>query len=199
MNGQNSNNLRSRGTGVWTAVLSFFAIVFVLALGLILGAATLTGWCTRKYRFRADAEGIRINRVHSCGNGELMVTSGFMKDGEWVLARIDDHGKMLEKMVYTDKSVAINMPTQIVKVGGRYVYASNHQIVENAWGSHTAIIISDGDGSIKEYSAQGMDDFTDRVGYIHLAEVGENRAVLAYTTQAGEYERDVQLAIMKIP
>lgn len=34
----------------------------IVALGLILGAATLTGWCTRKYRFRADAEGIRINR-----------------------------------------------------------------------------------------------------------------------------------------
>ena len=142
---------------------------------------------------------LRINRVRSCGDGELMVTSGFMKDGEWVLARIDDHGKMLEKMVYTDKSAAINMPTQIVKVGGRYVYASNHQIVENAWGSHTAIIISDGNGAIKEYGAQGTDDFTDRVGYIHLAPVGENRIILVYTTQAGEYERDMQLAIMKMP
>jgi len=142
---------------------------------------------------------IRINRVRSCGNGDLMVTSGFMKDGEWVLARIDDHGKILDKMVYTDKSAAINMPTQIVEVGSRYVYASNHQIVENAWGSHTAIIISDGNGAIKEYSAQGTDDFTDRVGYIHLAPVGENRVILVYTTQAGEYERDMQLAIMKMP
>lgn len=34
----------------------------IVALGMILGAAALTGWCTRKYRFRADAEGIRINR-----------------------------------------------------------------------------------------------------------------------------------------
>ena len=142
---------------------------------------------------------IRINRVRSCGNGELMVTSGFMKDGEWVLAHIDDHGKMLEKMVYTDESAGINMPTQIAKVGSRYVYAANHQIDENAWGSHTAMIITDGEGTIKEYSAQGADDFTDRVGYIHLAPVGANRVMLVYTTQAGEYERDVQLAIMTIP
>lgn len=34
----------------------------IVALGMILGAAGLAGWCTRKYRFRANAEGIRINR-----------------------------------------------------------------------------------------------------------------------------------------
>ena len=142
---------------------------------------------------------IRINRVRSCGTGELMVTSGFMEDGEWVLARIDGHGRLLEKMVYTDESVGINMPTQIAKVGSRYVYAANHRIDENTWASHTALIMTDGEGAIKEYSAQGADDFTDRVGYIHLAPVGENRVMLVYTTQANEYERDIQLAIMKIP
>lgn len=141
---------------------------------------------------------IRINRVRSCGKGELLVTSGFMKDGEWVLARIDDHGKVLEKMVYTDESAGINMPTQIARVGSRYVYAADHRMDENAWGSHTAIIMTDGEGAIKEYSAQGADDFSDRVGYIHLAPVGENRVMLVYTTQKGEYERDVQLAIMTI-
>ena len=128
-----------------------------------------------------------------------MAASGFMKDGEWVLARIDAHGGLLEKMVYTDESAGINMPTQIVQAGNRYVYASNHQIAENAWANHTAMIIADGDGTIREYSAQGADDFTDRVGYIHLAPVGEDRVVLVYTTQKGEYERDVQLAIMTIP
>ena len=145
-----------------------------------------------------EVKDIRINRVRSCGNGELLVTSGFMKDGEWVLARIDDHGRMLEKMVYTDESAGINMPTQIVKVGDRYAYAANHRIDENAWGSHTAMIMTDGEGTIQEYSAQGADDFTNRVGYIHLAPVGANRIMLAYTTQTGEYERNVQLAIMTI-
>ena len=34
-----------------------------VTLAIALGTAALTSWCMRKYRFRVDAEGIRINRL----------------------------------------------------------------------------------------------------------------------------------------
>lgn len=143
---------------------------------------------------------IRINRVRSCGNGELLVTSGFMEDGEWVLARIDDHGRLLEKMVYEDESGPIQMPTQIVRAGERYVYVSSHHLGVNDWTGHTGVIISDAEGTIREYGMQGELDQEQGIGYLHLAPIGKDCAVLVCSVM-GEQEKDrnVLLKIMHMP
>ena len=143
---------------------------------------------------------IRINRVRSCGNGELLVTSGFMKDGEWVLARIDDHGRLLEKMVYTDESGPIQMPTEIVKVGERYAYVSSHHLGMNDWAGHTGVIISDAEGTIREYGMHSEMQKEQGIGYLHLAPVGEECAVLVSSVMGEkESDRNVILKIMHIP
>ena len=142
---------------------------------------------------------IRVNRVLSCGSGELLVTSGFMEDGEWVLARIDDHGRMLEKMVYTDESGPIQMPTQIVQVGERYVYVSSHHLGTNDATGHVGVIISDAEGAIREYSTHSEMEQEQGIGYLHLAPVGEDCAVLVRSVMGEkEYERNVILEIMRI-
>lgn len=143
---------------------------------------------------------IRINRVRSCGNGDLMVTSGFMKDGEWVLARIDDHGRLLEKMTYTDESGPIQMPTQIVRVGERYAYVSSHHLGVNDGTGHTGVIVLDAEGAIREYGMRSETDMEQNIGYFHLAPVGEGCALLASSvTGEQENERNVILKIIKIP
>ena len=142
---------------------------------------------------------IRVNRVLSCGSGELLVTSGFMEDGEWVLARIDDHGRVLEKMVYTDESGPIQMPTQIVQVGERYVYVSSHHLGTNDATGHVGVIISDAEGTIREYSTHSEMEQEQGIGYLHLAPVGEDCAVLVRSVMGEtEYERNVILEIMRI-
>ncbi len=157
----------------------------------------------RQGRLLHEGEGvrdIRINRVRSCGGGNLLVTSGFMKDGEWVLARIDDHGRLLEKMVYTDESGPIEMPTQIVRVGNQYVYVSSHHIGVNDATGHTGVIISDAEGKIREYGMHGEMQKEQGIGYLHLAPVGEDCAVLVSSVMGEkESDRNVILKIMHIP
>lgn len=143
---------------------------------------------------------IRINRVRSCGNGELLVTSGFMKDGKWVLARIDDHGRLLEKRIYEDESGPIQMPTEIMRIGERYVYVSSHHLGMNDATGHTGVIISDAEGAIREYGMHSEMQKEQAVGYLHLAPVGEDCAVLVSSVEGeAENERDVILKIMHIP
>ena len=143
---------------------------------------------------------IRINRVRSCGNGDILVTSGFMKDGEWVLARIDDHGRLLEKMTYTDESGPIQMPTQIVQVGERYMYVSDHHLGVNDWTGHTGVIISDAEGEIREYGMRSEMQKEQGIGYLHLAPVGDDCAMLVSSVMGEkESDRNVILRIMHMP
>lgn len=144
---------------------------------------------------------IRINRVRSCGNGELMVTSGFMKDGEWVLARIDDHGRLLSRMIYEDKSGPIPMPTEIIRIGERYLYAASHHLGGNDSTGHTGVIISGADDTIREYDMKSDFDRAQGIGNSYLAPVGSRRAVYVCSVADEEKEnkRNVILTIMEIP
>ena len=144
---------------------------------------------------------IRINRVRSCGNGELMVTSGFMKDGEWVLARIDDHGRLLSRMIYEDESGPIPMPTEIIRIGERYLYAASHHLGGNDSTGHTGVIISGADDTIREYDMKSDFDRAQGIGYSYLAPVGSRRAVYVCSVADEEKEnkRNVILTIMEIP
>jgi len=143
---------------------------------------------------------IRINRVRSCGNGDILVTSGFMKDGEWVLARIDDHGRLLEKMTYTDESGPIQMPTQIVQVGERYMYVSDHHLGVNDATGHVGVTISDAEGAIREYGMNSEMQKEQGIGYLHLAPVGDDCAMLVSSVMGEkESDRNVILRILHIP
>ena len=144
-------------------------------------------------------QGLRVNQVLSCGNGELMAASNFMEDGEWALAKIGADGALLDMQVYRDESGPILRPTVIAHVNGRYVYACDHHLSGNDSTNHTGVIISGADGSIREYSMQGADDFSDRIGYLHLAPVGEEKALIAYTTMDEQEKLTAQLAVVAIP
>ena len=148
-----------------------------------------------------NVEGIRINQVKSCGDGELMVTSSFMRDGQWLLARLDDHGKQLEKMTHEDGSGPILNPTDIATVGGRYVYVANHHLSPSDGTQHTGVIISDAAGTIREYAMaqeEGEDGYF--AGFIHLAPIGEDSVLLARTfMEKGTEKRTMHLSVIRIP
>lgn len=148
-----------------------------------------------------NVEGIRVNQVKSCGNGELMVTSSFMRDGQWLLARLDGHGKLLEKMTYEDGSGPILNPTDIAQVGGRYVYAANHHLSPTDGTQHTGVIISDAAGTIREYAMlQAEEEDGYFAGFIHLAPIGEDSVLLARTfMEKGSEKRTMHLSIIRIP
>lgn len=143
--------------------------------------------------------GLRINQVLSCGNGELMAASNFMADGEWTLSRIGADGRLIDKQVYRDESGPILRPTGIVRVNGRYVYACDHHLSANDSTNHTGVVISDAGGAIREYSMQGADDFSDRIGYLYLAPVGEGKGLIAYTTIDWQEKVTAQLAVVSVP
>lgn len=146
-----------------------------------------------------NVEGIRVNEVKSCGNGELMVTSGFMRDGQWLLARLDDHGKLLDKMTYEDASGPILHPTEIAQVGGRYVYVANHHLSPSDGTQHTGVIISDAAGTIREYAMAQQEVSGYFAGFIHLAPIGEDSVLLARTIMEKESEkRTMHLSVIKI-
>jgi len=142
---------------------------------------------------------IRVNQLKSAESGELIAASNFMKNGEWTLARIDAEGSLLDMQIYRDESGPILRPTQIVQINGHYVYACDHHLSESDWTNHTAVIISDSSGVIREYSMQGADDFSDRIGYLHLAPVGEGKVMIVYTTMNGMEKLTAQLAVLRIP
>lgn len=147
-----------------------------------------------------NVEGIRVNEVKSCGNGDLMVTSGFMHDGQWLLARLDGHGKLLEKMTHEDGSGPILNPTEIAQVGGRYVYVANHHLSPSDGTQHTGVIISDAAGTIREYAMAHEEIDGYFAGFIHLAPIGEDSVLLARTIMEKESEkRTVHLSVIRIP
>ena len=147
-----------------------------------------------------NVEGIRVNQVKSCGHGELLVTSGFMRDGQWLLARLDGHGKLLDKMTYEDSSGPILHPTEIAEVGGRYVYVANHHLSPSDGTQHTGFIISDATGEIREYAMAHEEIDGYFAGFIHLASIGEDSVLLARTImEKGSEKRTVHLSIIKIP
>lgn len=129
--------------------------------------------------------GLRINRVLSAGDGTLMATSGFMRGGEWVLARLDADGALLDKAVCVDETVGfIGMPTEIVCVSGRYAYAAMHHSAASGGEmvSHLGLILSAADGSIREYALEGVET-TSPWGECQLAALGGSSVLL---TQNGD-------------
>jgi len=147
-----------------------------------------------------NVEGIRVNQVKSCGHGELMVTSSFMRDGQWLLARLDGHGKLLNKMVCEDTSGPILKPTEIAEVGGRYIYVANHHLSHSDGTQHTGFIISDAAGTIREYAMADDEISGYFAGFIHLAPIGEDSVLLARTImEKGSEKRTVHLSVVKIP
>ncbi|MBP3522705.1 MAG: hypothetical protein J6M56_03955 [Clostridia bacterium] len=144
--------------------------------------------------------GLRINRVTKAGEGRYAVTSGFMKDGEWVLAFIDDSGRLLEKHVRTFASGPILKPSEIAKVGERYAYACRHWIERDVVGAqHLGLIVWDADTGIQEYHMRDerlQDALADDIiAGLYAAALGEGQLMLAYT-EGTDVRRDYKTTLL---
>lgn len=114
-----------------------------------------------------------------------MAASGFMREGEWMLAHLGADGALLDKAVCADGTVSfIGMPTEIVCVNGRYVYAAMHHSAASGGeiAVHLGLILSSADGSIREYALKGVKT-TSPWGECQLAALGEGSVLL---TQNGD-------------
>lgn len=144
--------------------------------------------------------GLRINRVTKAGEGRYAVTSGFMKDGEWVLAFIDDGGRLLEKHVRTFASGPMLMPSDIAKVGERYAYACRHWIERDVVGAqHLGLIVWDADTGIREYHMRDehLQDAVadDIIAGLYAAVLGGGQLMLAYT-EGTDVRRDYRTTLL---
>ena len=80
------------------------------------------------------------------------------------------------------------------------MYVSSHHLGVNDWTGHTGVIILDAEGKIREYGMHSEMEKEQAVGYLHLAPVGEDCAMLVSSVMGEkESDRNVILRILHIP